>query len=183
MRRTILAFAASLPLVGLPTAALRAEAPPSDFARGASLYSANCARCHNARGPGEHSDAVWPLIVTHMRVVAGLPGEQARLIEQFLRASNNPPPTAVPAALRPTDLSGADLIQRYGCRGCHRIGAAGGGMVGPRLDDVFERRSEEWIYTQIKNPRDNNPKTVMPQFGFTHEQVKAIVEALRAGGL
>jgi hypothetical protein len=36
------------------------------------------------------------------------------------------------------------------------------------------------VYTQIKSPRQNNPKTVMPQFGFTHAQVTAIIEALRS---
>ena len=67
-------------LMAVPFAALAAEpveeAP--NFARGASLYSANCGRCHNARGPGEYSDGTWPIVVTHMRVIAGLPGDQDR---------------------------------------------------------------------------------------------------------
>lgn len=163
--------------------AVGADEEKIDLARGASLYSDNCGRCHNPRGPSEFSDANWPLIVTHMRVIAGLPGEQARAIEAFLRASNNPPPRKVArmkveAAAR---ISGDELIKTYGCQGCHRIGDAGG-TIGPDLNGVFSRQSEEWIRVQIQTPKEHNPKTVMPQFGLSDSEVAAIVDALRGAG-
>ena len=161
-----------------------------DISRGASLYAANCGRCHNPRSPAEFSDYSWPLIITHMRVVAGLPGDQARSIEAFLIASNNPSArrtntarkshtarrahTAVPLEVS----SGAELINQYGCRGCHRIGTQGG-TIGPSLNDVVKRRSRLWLKRQIKTPREHNPQSVMPDFGLNDEQVRAIVRALQ----
>ena len=154
-----------------------AEGEPQNYARGASLYSSNCDRCHNARGPGEYSDRAWPLIITHMRVIAGLPGDQARAIEAFLRASNNPP-ARVAKAHAPTQQSGEELIQRFGCRGCHEISGQGG-TIGPSLAGVFDRHEEDWVRDQIVRPRTHNPRTVMPQLGIGDVDARAIVEALR----
>lgn len=166
-------------LIGSPIATLAAE--PGDevpnFARGAGLYSANCGRCHNARGPGEFSDATWPLIVTHMRVIAGLPGDQAREIEAFLRASNNPPAHATAKQTPSQKLSGEQLVQQYGCRGCHKIKGSGG-TIGPSLDGLSERREEAWVRRQIQRPRENNPKTIMPEFGLSDAEVARLVSVI-----
>ncbi len=62
-----------------------------DPGRGAKFWADNCGRCHNPRPPSDHRDREWSLIITHMRVQAGLPGAQARDIEAFLRMANNPP--------------------------------------------------------------------------------------------
>lgn len=182
MRRyTNLWILLAIGLFGVPFVTL-AEASADEtlsLARGARLYSANCGRCHNPRGAVEFTDGQWPLIMTHMRVMAGLPGDQAREIEFFLRASNNPPARVASLRTPPQGLSGEQLVQQYGCSGCHKIGGSGG-IVGPSLDGIFERRGETWVWTQIQRPRENNPKTVMPDFGFTDDQVAAIVEVLRA---
>ena len=175
--------ASTLSAVAIPIAMWLISSPAGaadelpDISRGARLYSENCGRCHNPRGPGEFSDAHWPLIITHMRVIAGLPGEHARAIQEFLIASNNPSPRRL-AAVRTTTLSGGELIQRSGCRGCHVIGGSGG-TIGPKLDDVFERRSQDWIRSQIQNPREQNPKSVMPELGLTNSEVTAIIGTLR----
>jgi len=158
--------------------ATAAESTRGDIARGARYYSQNCGRCHNARGPAEHNDRDWSIVVVHMRITAGIPGAQARDIEAFMRASNNPPPPAEPSA-RATALSGEALIGRYGCRACHAL-AGSGGRVGPALDGVIERRSVDWVRAQLRNPREHNPQTVMPIFGLSDEQIDAIVETLRA---
>ncbi len=149
-----------------------------DVGRGAKFYADNCARCHNARPPTEHRPREWSIIIVHMRVVAGLPGAQARDIEAFLRASSIPPR---PAGLQPsaTPLSGPQLIDEYGCRGCHVIKATGG-TIGPNLDTVFERRDEAWVLKQIENPRANKADTIMPPLGLRPEQIAAIVEFLRS---
>ncbi len=76
-------------------------------------------------------------------------------------------------------LSETQIVNQYGCSGCHKIGGAGG-SIAPDLQGVFERRDEAWIRTQIQHPRQHNPQTLMPDFGFTDDQVAAIVEVLRA---
>ena len=160
---------------------LAGEATP-DLARGAKLYNDNCGRCHNPRSPSEYSDREWPLIVTHMRVIGGLPGDQARSIEAFLRATNNPPAperTAVKESGGSEALDGQQLVERLGCRGCHVVGGAGGG-IGPDLDTVFARRSEEYVREQIRHPKVHNPESVMPELGLSDAQIDAILSTLRA---
>ena len=68
---------------------------------GADLWSQNCSRCHNVRNPQEFNDAQWNIIVSHMRVIGGIPGAQARAILKFLHETNNPPPQ--PIAPKSTD--------------------------------------------------------------------------------
>ncbi len=63
-------------------------AKTGDMTRGAELWAENCNRCHNMRDPKEFDDAKWKVIVTHMRVRAGLTGQDARDILSFIQASN-----------------------------------------------------------------------------------------------
>jgi|SRR5208282_2453387 len=52
---------------------------------GAELYAINCNRCHPERYPTEFTSAQWKTIMTHMRVRANLPAEQAKLILKYLQ--------------------------------------------------------------------------------------------------
>jgi len=61
---------------------------PMQFARGAQSWANNCARCHNMRDPKELRDDQWRAAVGHMRVRAGLTGQEARDILVFLQGSN-----------------------------------------------------------------------------------------------
>lgn len=66
----------------------QAKSMQDDFARGAKAWADNCLRCHNARDPQELRDDQWITTTTHMRVRAGLTGQQARDIITFLQKSN-----------------------------------------------------------------------------------------------
>ena len=61
---------------------------PMQFSRGAQAWANNCARCHNMRDPKELRDDQWRAAVSHMRVRAGLTGQEARDILVFLQGSN-----------------------------------------------------------------------------------------------
>jgi len=61
---------------------------PKQFARGAKAWAKTCARCHNMKSAQDNSDEEWHVDVTHMRVRANIPGDVARDIEAFLKASN-----------------------------------------------------------------------------------------------
>lgn len=65
-----------------------AAADPMQFARGAQAWANNCSRCHNMRDPKELRDDQWRAAVGHMRVRAGLTGQEARDILAFLQGSN-----------------------------------------------------------------------------------------------
>jgi cytochrome c1 len=84
----------SLGLLGLERTVQAQDEPavsqpdPMQFARGAQTWADNCARCHNMRDPKELRDDQWRVVVSHMRVRAGLTGQEARDVLAFLQGSN-----------------------------------------------------------------------------------------------
>jgi hypothetical protein len=52
---------------------------------GADLYAIHCNRCHPERYATEFTSAHWKTIMTHMRVRANLPADQAREILKYLQ--------------------------------------------------------------------------------------------------
>ncbi len=65
-----------------------AESKQGDFVRGAKLWANNCVRCHNMRDPKDLNDREWKVATSHMRVRAGLTGQDSRDILEFLQRSN-----------------------------------------------------------------------------------------------
>ena len=55
---------------------------------GAELYSIHCNRCHPERFPTERTAAQWKTIMLHMQVRASIPGQQAKLILQYLQENS-----------------------------------------------------------------------------------------------
>lgn len=90
VRKTVqlVALCAALGLLLPVSAADEKEPDPAAFARGAKAWADNCARCHNMRDPKEFRDDLWRPIVAHMRVRAGLTGQEERDILLFLQRSN-----------------------------------------------------------------------------------------------
>lgn len=79
-------------LAAWPSAPARAGEDGADMqqiGRGAKAWAENCARCHNARDPRSIKDYEWDVSVMHMRKIANLPGEVARDIAEYLKASND----------------------------------------------------------------------------------------------
>jgi mono/diheme cytochrome c family protein len=77
----------------------------------------------------------------------------------------------------PSTGQGARLFQQKGCIGCHAIGGKGG-SVGPALDDVGLRRTPEWMVAHFREPQSVSPGTVMPKFGFTESEARALADFL-----
>lgn len=76
----------------LATAGAQAETrsdKEGDSSQGAKLWAQTCSRCHNLRNPKEFRDELWVAIVTHMRVRAGLTGQETRNILAFMQQSNS----------------------------------------------------------------------------------------------
>lgn len=84
----ILGIGLALGLVQPTIRAAEQQPGPAAFARGAKAWAQNCARCHNMRDPKEFRDDLWRPIVAHMRVRAGLTGQESRDILLFLQRSN-----------------------------------------------------------------------------------------------
>jgi mono/diheme cytochrome c family protein len=77
----------------------------------------------------------------------------------------------------PSASQGQRLFLQKGCIGCHSI-AGQGGKVGPALDDVGLRRAPEWMMQHFRDPQSVTPGTVMPKFGFTETEARALTEFL-----
>lgn len=73
----------------LPASA-QAQQDPQLIGEGARVYSANCARCHNARSSMERTDAQWMVIVAHMRARANFTKAEAAAVLAYLQATNIP---------------------------------------------------------------------------------------------
>lgn len=131
---------------------------------GADLWSQNCGRCHNFRAPQEFNDAQWDIIVSHMRVIGGIPGAQARAIIKFLQETNNPPPQPlVPkSADQTTEIKGRELIvdiekgdvvngkalYENNCAACHGTSGKGDGPAAVSMRPKPRDLADE-AYMQI----------------------------------
>ncbi len=87
---TAIAFAPATATVPAPAPATEAATAPdmAAFARGAKAWANTCARCHGMRDPKDLTDRQWKVVTTHMRLRAGLDGQDIRDITVFLQASN-----------------------------------------------------------------------------------------------
>jgi mono/diheme cytochrome c family protein len=77
-----------LPLLAATNPTQAAAQDEEAIGRGAKAWAENCSRCHNMRAPDEFRDDQWRPIVYHMRVRAGLTGQETRDILKFLQATN-----------------------------------------------------------------------------------------------
>lgn len=60
---------------------------PGNIENGAQVWADTCMRCHNLRAPSDLSKRAWPYSMYHMRVRAGLTGQETRDILAFILAS------------------------------------------------------------------------------------------------
>ena len=101
------------------------------------------------------------------------------------RASTDPPagdpPDPPAASLSAGAQQGKQLFGSLGCMGCHTINGQGG-KVGPNLSNEGNSdHSEQWLTTQIRDPKANDPSTIMPAFdNLTKQQVGNLVDYLKS---
>ncbi len=82
-------------------------------------------------------------------------------------------------------VRGAKLLAERGCFGCHiadpnaqrdLIGTYR--QFGPNLSGIGSKAPRDWIYHWIRNPKEWNPDTKMPNLRLTHEDALDIAEYL-----
>tara|TARA_Y100000780_G_C13580103_1_gene376383 strand:- start:241 stop:858 length:618 start_codon:yes stop_codon:yes gene_type:complete len=102
-----------------------------DFSKGSKVWSENCARCHNMRSPSDLRDDQWVTTVFHMRVRAGLTGQETRDILTFLQGSNARVENVDLVQVESTTTDSASIsgkqIYESNCLACH--GANGKGSI------------------------------------------------------
>lgn len=83
-----LVLAAGTMAAGAAVAQQPPKPDPASIERGSRAWVQQCNRCHNVRNPQELRDSEWEVSLTHMRLIGNMPGELARDILAFLKASN-----------------------------------------------------------------------------------------------
>ncbi len=152
---------------------------------GAVVWEQHCGSCHNFRAPNERSDYDWSIVVAHMRSVGFLTGRQQRAVEKFLQDNNNPSletkqDVKAAAGKDPKQAAelGRALVLKNQCLACHIVGEEGG-KVGPSLSGVLSRRSEEFVSTQILDPKKNNPTSIMPAYKLSNDELQSVMMYLK----
>ncbi len=168
-----------------------ADTTSGDLARGAQAWSENCARCHNMRNPTEFRDDLWRPIVTHMRVRAGLTGQQQRDILAFLQASNNPASVRVSSPSEAAEGGEASAISgktvyHQTCVTCHGANGKGvfpgvpnfGAKDGPlsKPDEVLLRHIIEGFQSP-GSPMAMPPKGSNPD--LTQSDIRNVLQYIR----
>ena len=83
----LVAVIASVTTAVSATAASNTKTNGAQFS-GAELYAVHCNRCHAERYPTERTAAQWKTILTHMRVRANLPADQAKVVLKYLQENS-----------------------------------------------------------------------------------------------
>lgn len=72
---------------------------------------------------------------------------------------------------------GKQLFSESRCVTCHSVEGRGGDMA-PDLAKVSSKIYPEYLYRIISNPHNLNPDTLMPEYGFSDQEVRDIVAFL-----
>ena len=125
---------------------------------------------------------VWTLLacLTLGGLIAGCSGTYSS------KPTSSDPPADPPADPKTVSLSasaqqGKKLFDSLGCMGCHMVNGQGG-RVGPDLsNEGNSSHSDQWLATQIRDPKANDPGTIMPAFNnLTAQKVSNLVDYLRS---
>lgn len=193
--RILFAFSVLLLALSLQTASLAGHFPePGDPIAGAKTWAENCSRCHNARDPADLRDDQWISSAFHMRIRAGLTGQQTRDVLTFMQDSNVPivveplvfeggPASQAIASV--STLSGSDIYSQT-CVACH--GNNGKGLVPGAPDFTRSKgplsQSDEALFNHIKlGFKSPGSAMAMPPRGgnmsLTDGDIKTVLAYLR----
>jgi len=182
--------AAILMLVSLilPMSSMADEHPQGDYATGATVWAQNCGRCHNIRDARELRDDQWYTTVFHMRMRAGLTGQETRDVVAFLTASNKPKRKVIIGNVPVASSSGAgkadgQAIYNQTCVACH--GGNGKGTLPGAPDftkagGVMSKSDDELIKNITNGFQSPGSPMAMPAKGGNSSMTAADVKAVLA---
>src|SRR5208283_1686710 len=75
---------------------------------------------------------------------------------------------------------GATLFEKERCICCHSFNAQGAD-IGPDLTGIANRRSDEWIRDQVRNPKLHSSDPRMPGHEYlSRKQINSIIKYLKS---
>ncbi len=159
-----------------------------NFSDGSKVWAENCNRCHNMRGPKELRDDQWISTAFHMRIRAGLTGQEMRDVITFLQASNTKTVAAgsthVVAKLS-KGVTGKGTYEKT-CIACHAADGKGAFPGTPNFTDPAGAlsKSDDVLINHITNgfQGPGSPMAMPPKGGnpsLTAKDVKAVLKHIR----
>jgi ubiquinol-cytochrome c reductase cytochrome b subunit len=156
----------------------------------------NCASCHTVGGGkqkigpdladgGIHKTAAW-MIQHFKRPAAMVPGSampaiqlsdaQLNTLAAFLLKLN---PRNAEALQSAPDFAveGALIYQKNQCGSCHVVNGVGV-KLGPPLNGLKRRRTQEWVEKHFQNPQALSAGSIMPSYKFSPSDMRNIVSYL-----
>ena len=155
----------------------------------------HCITCHTVGdgkpkiGPdlaaGSHRSAAW-MIQHFKRPSAMVPGSampaiqlsdaQLNTLAAFLLKLNSRNAEALQSA-PDFAVQGAMIYQKSQCSSCHVVNGVGA-RVGPPLNGLKQRRTEQWVEAHFRDPQALSPGSLMPPYRFTPSEMQKIVSYL-----
>ncbi len=74
-------------------------------------------------------------------------------------------------------VEGALIYQKSQCGSCHAVNGVGV-KLGPPLNGLKQRRTEQWVEDHFRNPQALSPGSIMPPYRFTPAEMEKIVAYL-----
>lgn len=85
-----------------------------------------------------------------------------------------PSPLVAKAPPASVEFAESRIPKTKACTTCHTIGSAGG-TVGPRLNQIGNRRDSEWLRKWLRDPNAVKEGTRMPNFQFSDADIEEAV--------
>ena len=142
-----------------------------NFSNGSKVWAENCNRCHNMRGPKELRDDQWISTSFHMRVRAGLTGQETRDVVTFLQASNTKSVASGSTQVAAVISKGTTAKETYDktCIACHGGDGKGAfpGTPNFTLSDGVLSKPDGVLIDHITNgfQSENSPMAMPPKGG------------------
>jgi len=176
-------------VAGFAQPTIAADYPEAgNFSNGSKVWAENCNRCHNMRGPKELKDDQWISTAFHMRLRAGLTGQETRDIITFLQASNTKTVASGSTLVSAVISKGSTGMETYEktCIACH--GGNGKGTLPGAPDftssDGALSKTDEVLIDHITNgfQSEGSPMAMPPRGGnanLSATDISAVLKYIR----
>ncbi|HHJ35099.1 MAG TPA: c-type cytochrome [Gammaproteobacteria bacterium] len=187
--RSFISVATFLAAASLQNVASAADFPePGNFSNGSVVWAQNCNRCHNMRGPKELRDDQWISTSYHMRLRAGLTGQETRDVITFLQGSNTKTVAAGAtqvASIMNKGATGKETFEKtcVACHGADGKGAFPGTPDFTRSDGALSK-TDSVLIDHISNgfQSEGSPMAMPPKGGnpnLSESGIKAVLSYIR----